>query len=98
MLEELTAEILAAEKKAYDKVIRMMAHEVNNTVGPVNSILQSTLQAKENSAAINNALQVAMDRNHNLNLFMRNFADIVRLPEPQRKIPTCTSWYGIRLN
>ncbi|HRI19658.1 MAG TPA: HAMP domain-containing protein, partial [Panacibacter sp.] len=31
MIEELTAEILAAEKKAYGKVIRMMAHEVNNT-------------------------------------------------------------------
>ena len=85
MLEELTAEILAAEKKVYGKVIRMMAHEVNNTVGPVNSILQSTLQAHENSAGISNALQVAIDRNHNLNVFMRNFADIVRLPEPQKK-------------
>lgn len=85
MLEELTVEILAAEKKAYGKVIRMMAHEVNNTVGPVNSILQSTLHAHENSPAISNALQVAIDRNQNLNLFMRNFADIVRLPEPQKK-------------
>jgi two-component system nitrogen regulation sensor histidine kinase NtrY len=85
MLEELTNEILAAEKKAYGKVIRMMAHEVNNTVGPVNSILQSTLQAHENSAGINNALQVAIDRNHNLNVFMRNFADIVRLPDPHKK-------------
>lgn len=85
MLEELTAELLAAEKKAYGKVIRMMAHEVNNTVGPVNSILQSTLQAHENSTTISNALQVAIDRNHNLNMFMRNFADIVRLPEPQKK-------------
>ena len=26
-----------------------------------------------------------MDRNHNLNLFMRNFADVVRLPEPNKK-------------
>ena len=46
MIEELTAEILAAEKKAYGKVIRMMAHEVNNTIGPVNSIMQSALQTK----------------------------------------------------
>ncbi len=43
MIEELTAEILAAEKKAYGKVIRMMAHEVNNTIGPVNSIIESAL-------------------------------------------------------
>jgi nitrogen fixation/metabolism regulation signal transduction histidine kinase len=90
MIEELTAEILAAEKKAYGKVIRMMAHEVNNTVGPVNSILQSTLKTpglceEENNKSLQNALQVAVDRNQNLNLFMRNFADVVRLPEPVKK-------------
>ncbi|QEC68928.1 HAMP domain-containing protein [Panacibacter ginsenosidivorans] len=90
MIEELTAEILAAEKKAYGKVIRMMAHEVNNTVGPVNSIIQSTLQSqniwKENETSnLHNALQVAFDRNNNLNIFMRNFADVVRLPEPHLK-------------
>jgi len=85
MIEDVTAEILAAEKKAYGKVIRMMAHEVNNTIGPVNSILQSTLQAQQNNANINNALQVAMDRNNSLNIFMRNFADVVRLPVPHKK-------------
>lgn len=90
MIEELTAEILAAEKKAYGKVIRMMAHEVNNTIGPVNSILQSALQKEnlwqENSThSLQNALQVAYERNNNLNLFMRNFADVVRLPEPNKK-------------
>ena len=90
MIEELTAEILAAEKKAYGKVIRMMAHEVNNTIGPVNSILESALNTsglwdQQGSKPLHEALQVAMDRNHNLNLFMRNFADVVRLPEPNKK-------------
>ncbi len=90
MIEELTAEILAAEKKAYGKVIRMMAHEVNNTVGPVNSILQSALKTPglwdgDKNQVLANALQVALDRNQNLNIFMRNFADVVRLPEPVRK-------------
>lgn len=90
MIEELTAEILAAEKKAYGKVIRMMAHEVNNTLGPVNSILQTTLKTTSlweegKNQQLANALQVALDRNQNLNLFMRNFADVVRLPEPVKK-------------
>ena len=90
MIEELTAEILAAEKKAYGKVIRMMAHEVNNTIGPVNSILESTLKSNElwkekKNYSLQTALQVAVNRNHNLNLFMRNFADVVRLPEPNKK-------------
>jgi two-component system, NtrC family, nitrogen regulation sensor histidine kinase NtrY len=89
MVEEMTAEILAAEKKAYGKVIRMMAHEVSNTVGPVNSIIQSALKSEAlfngREENIRNALEVAADRNRNLNLFMRNFADVVRLPDPERK-------------
>lgn len=88
MIEELTAEILAAEKKAYGKVIRMMAHEVNNTIGPVNSILDSTLKTRDlwtdGNETLKNALNVAFERNQNLNFFMRNFADVVRLPPPNK--------------
>jgi two-component system nitrogen regulation sensor histidine kinase NtrY len=84
MIEELTAELFEAEKNAYGKVIRMMAHEVNNTIGPVNSILNLTLDTKdfwqsEDKASLKNAINVAVDRNQNLNLFMRNFADLVKL-------------------
>jgi two-component system nitrogen regulation sensor histidine kinase NtrY len=85
LLEELTAELFEAEKGVYGKVIRMMAHEVNNTVGPVNSILNLALGTGElwedpERNMLKNAMQVAVDRNQNLNLFMRNFADLVKLP------------------
>jgi len=90
MIEELTAEILAAEKKAYGKVIRMMTHEVNNTIGPVNSILQTALGSERlwtggANQSLRNALQVAHDRNNSLTMFMKNFTDVVRLPEPDRR-------------
>lgn len=90
MIEELTAEILAAEKNVYGKVIRMMAHEVNNTIGPVNSIIQSALKTNllwegHHADNLKDALQVALDRNQNLNLFMRNFADLVKLPKANKK-------------
>ncbi len=90
MIEDLTAEILAAEKNVYGKVIRMMAHEVNNTVGPVNSIMQSALKTDKlweshQFNILKDALQVAVDRNHNLNFFMRNFADLVKLPAANKK-------------
>jgi nitrogen fixation/metabolism regulation signal transduction histidine kinase len=86
MIEELSAELLKAEKNAYGKVIRMMAHEVNNSIGPINSILDSVLvyQAVEKPEYVR-ALQVAMERNNRLNVFMRNFADVVRLPLPNRE-------------
>ena len=86
MIEELTIEILAAEKKAYGKVIRMMAHEVNNSIGAVNSILDTTIQLNEASATTNEALQIAFERNEHLSLFMRNFADVIRLPLPHLEL------------
>lgn len=90
MIEDLTTEILAAEKNVYGKVIRMMAHEVNNTIGPVNSIMQSALKTNrlwegDKNDSLKDALQVAMDRNQNLNHFMRGFADLVKLPAANKK-------------
>ncbi|MDP9079252.1 MAG: ATP-binding protein [Bacteroidota bacterium] len=91
MIEDLTAEIVAAEKNVYGKVIRMMAHEVNNTVGPVNSIMQSALKTdklweNEQFDTLKDALQVAIDRNQNLNFFMRNFAELVKLPAANKQL------------
>jgi two-component system, NtrC family, nitrogen regulation sensor histidine kinase NtrY len=86
MIEELTAEILAAEKKTYGKVIRLMAHEVNNSIGAVNSILDTTIQLNEASESTNEALQIAFERNEHLSQFMRNFADVIRLPEPRMEV------------
>ncbi|UCD63119.1 MAG: PAS domain-containing protein [Candidatus Zixiibacteriota bacterium] len=90
LIEELTREIIGTQKRAYAKVIRMMSHEVNNSVGAVNSILHSALDLlgrfpPEESADYKNAIQVAVDRNNGLNEFMANFADVVRLPAPNRE-------------
>ena len=91
MIQELSKEILATEKRAYGKVIRMMAHEVNNSIGAINSILQSTIEAypddpdDELAEDIRASLEVARQRNERLSLFMRNFAEVVRLPKPNRE-------------
>ena len=89
LIEELSKELLATEKRAYGKVIRMMAHEVNNSIGAINSILHSVRDIEEESKStdseqIVSALDIAIDRNDRLNQFMRNFADVIRLPEPRK--------------
>ncbi len=89
IIEELTEEIIKTEKRAYGKVIRMMAHEVNNTLGAVNSIINSSISylKKINSEKHINfihALKVSSERNKSLNIFMKNFADIIRLPKPNK--------------
>lgn len=80
-LEERTTEIIETEKKAYGKVIRMMAHEVNNSIGAVNSIL-TIAEPEVSDPDLRQAVRVAIERNDRLNHFMRRFADVVRLPLP----------------
>lgn len=90
LIEELTKEILKTEKRAYAKVIRMMSHEINNSVGAVNSILNSSLHYKEqlnedDRRDFEEAIRVAVERNDRLNSFMSNFAGIVKIPAPQKE-------------
>ena len=89
VIEELTEELLKTERKAYEKVIRMMSHEINNSIGAVNSILSSSLNysdqiAEKDRTYFVDAMNVAIRRNEHLNKFMRNFADIVRIPQPKK--------------
>ena len=45
LIESLTDEVMKAEKKAYEKVIRMIAHEVNNTTAGITSTLDTVEKA-----------------------------------------------------
>lgn len=88
LIEELTEEIRQSEKSAYEKIIRIMAHEVNNSIGAANSLLHSCLNYKsflpdENKEDFETALNVAISRADHLNQFIRRFADVVRLPNPR---------------
>ena len=87
IVEELTEDILESEKNAYGKVIRMMSHEVNNSTGAINSILDTLTKTleKQNLPDHQEALQVAIERNEHLGQFMKNFAEVIRLPEPQKQ-------------
>ncbi len=90
IIEEFTEEIKRAEKEAYGKLIRMMAHEVNNTVGSVNSIMtsiQSNPETFVNSEQddIIRMLGVAIQRNYQMNRFMQNFSNVVKLPAPDKE-------------
>ena len=90
LLEELTEELRQSEKAAYEKLIRMMSHEVNNSIGAANSLLHSSLHYKDQLKAADRddfvtAIGVAISRTEHLNAFMKSFADIVRLPHPVRQ-------------
>ncbi|MGI4738637.1 MAG: sensor histidine kinase [Janthinobacterium lividum] len=87
VLEELTQEILAQEKQAYEQLIRLMAHEVNNSIGAVSSLLGSLRHyAPQVDPAdrpdFEQALAVSITRNTQLADFVASYARLVRLPPP----------------
>jgi two-component system, NtrC family, nitrogen regulation sensor histidine kinase NtrY len=87
LIEELTEELRQAERGAYEKLIRVMAHEVNNSVTASNSLLTSSLTygtelSPESRLDFERALAIVIERTEQLNRFMRNFADVFRLPAP----------------
>jgi nitrogen fixation/metabolism regulation signal transduction histidine kinase len=90
IIEEFTEEIRKAEKEAYGKLIRMMAHEVNNTIGSVNSIMSSIQSNPESVIAsdredVIRMLGIAIQRNYQMNRFMQNFSNVVKLPLPEKE-------------
>jgi nitrogen fixation/metabolism regulation signal transduction histidine kinase len=88
LMEELTEELRQFERAAYEKLIRVMSHEVNNSVAAANSLLQSSLAYGSPGATFDrsdfeNAIGIAIGRTQQLSTFMRRFADVFRLPAPR---------------
>lgn len=90
LVEELTEELRQFERAAYEKLIRVMSHEVNNSVAASNSLLHSSLTYAQqlepaSRADFTQAIGVVIERTEQLNAFMRGFADVFRLPPPLRQ-------------
>ncbi|MDR1632629.1 MAG: GHKL domain-containing protein [Dysgonamonadaceae bacterium] len=90
LIEELTDELLKIEKKSYEGVIRMMAHEVNNSIGAISSTLSvvSDIFREEDIdrkfSYVLPAVTASLERCRHLGKFIRNFAQVIKLPEPHK--------------
>ena len=85
LIESLTDEVMKTEKKAYEKVIRMIAHEVNNTTAGITSTLdtvEQALSAEEGMDDICDVMRVCIERCFSMSRFITRFADVVKIPEP----------------
>ena len=94
LVEELTDELRASEKTAYQRIIRVLAHEVNNSTGAARSLMESALHYERHFVRempdderrdFREALTVASERLAGLGEFMREYAHVVRPlnPKPQ---------------
>ena len=80
LIESLTDEVRRAEKAAYERVIRMIAHEVNNSVaGIVGQIHNSQFIIHKEAADASERLKA-------LSAFVTRFAQVVKIPQPQLQL------------
>ncbi|MDE5988547.1 MAG: PAS domain-containing protein [Duncaniella sp.] len=89
LIEKLTEEVMKAEKKSYEKVIRVIAHEVNNSMAGVNSMLSTARlmlgESGEDYADLNEVVSVCEARCKSMSKFITSFADVVKIPEASLK-------------
>ena len=84
MVEPLTEELYEAEKRGYRKVIRIISHEVNNTMAGLTSALGAMEQSSAGSGDEDTAsmLSILLSRIDRMSRFITEYASMARIPDP----------------
>ena len=92
LAEPVTEVVADAEKQMFNRAIRTIGHEVNNTMGSVLSVLESIEADTGDDMLAAAAIRGSRERCDNLVRFVRAYADIAKLP-PAEPMPTdLDSW------
>lgn len=85
MLRLLTAELRRQEVQTWKKVIRVISHELNNSLAPIASLAHSSaeLLRRGQHERLPTALSTIEDRARHLEGFIRDYARFAKLPAPR---------------
>ena len=91
LLKQLTRELAAQEVTVWKKVIRVIAHELNNSLAPITSLAHSgqLLAAGAASAPLQRVFETIGERAAHLATFIDGYARFAKLPRPR---PAPVSW------
>jgi two-component system, NtrC family, nitrogen regulation sensor histidine kinase NtrY len=85
LLRQLTAELRRQEVQTWKKVIRVISHELNNSLAPIASLAHSgsELLRRGQLERLPNALATIEDRARHLEGFIRDYARFAKMPAPR---------------
>jgi nitrogen fixation/metabolism regulation signal transduction histidine kinase len=85
MLRQLTAELRRQEVQTWKKVIRVISHELNNSLAPIASLAHSgaELLRRGQYERLPGALATIEERARHLEGFIRDYARFAKLPAPR---------------
>jgi two-component system, NtrC family, nitrogen regulation sensor histidine kinase NtrY len=88
---DLSRALREEEQQAWQRIVRVLSHEINNSLTPIKSIAHSVKRMigrvadMPRAAEIQDALTLIETRSGALGRFLRAYAQLARLPKPQRR-------------
>jgi two-component system, NtrC family, nitrogen regulation sensor histidine kinase NtrY len=99
VLSDLSRVLRAEERTAWQRLVRVLGHEINNSLAPIKSIAGSlrSLVARPTrdpdwEQDLTSGLQVIEGRSEALGRFMSAYAQLARLPRPRLAPVTVDEW------
>ena len=90
ILSDLSRALREEERQAWKRIIRVLSHEINNSLAPIKSIAGSLQNLTRRGslppdldADVESGLKVIAGRAESLGRFMASYAQLARLPEPR---------------
>jgi len=86
-VRSVTQEITRHEVAGLKKVIRIMSHELNNSLGPISSLVTSAkvvLQRPEHLPKLATIFDTIQERALHLQSFLDGYARLAKIPQPQQ--------------
>jgi PAS domain S-box-containing protein len=88
---DLTRSLREEEQQAWQRIVRVLSHEINNSLTPIKSIAHSIRRMISRvpdiprGAEIQEGLNLIETRSGSLGRFLRAYAQLARLPKPQQR-------------
>ncbi len=99
VITDLTRALREEELQAWQRIVRVLGHELNNSLAPIKSIAGSleTLVAREPRPDdwqddMRSGLRIIATRSEGLSRFMASYARLAKLPRPQKVPMDVAEW------
>jgi signal transduction histidine kinase len=88
MLRPVTQELRRQEVEHWKKLIRVLSHELNNSLAPITSLVSSARKLAQdgpNSDKLDKVFSTIAERTDHLLAFLESYRSVARLPRPTRR-------------
>ena len=87
---------IETKKDYYDRILRIMTHEIRNTVTPIISLTDHYINHSEELSGddVKEGLKIINSQSHNLKVFLDSYHTLTHLPEPSFTLINTTELFG----